>query len=164
MAIATTIEQSRRLIKWGLDLKTADMYYYHGYEDEPNVIHEFTLIDEDDIRAWSLTALLKVMPKELDIVLVKTPVGGKYFFAYWTDDNHMTDDFDNPIDAAVEVVCKLLEQGYIEKGGVTMAKMMTMPADEREVRLKREREAWQEKHPKPWYLITNKQQYPKKTT
>ena len=64
--IATTIEQSKHLLELGLDPKTADMvwvcYAAGGYRLE--VLHRelFERIMETDIAAWSLTALLEVMP------------------------------------------------------------------------------------------------------
>lgn len=68
--------------------------------------------------AWSLSALLELMPKELEIALFKTPVSGEYFFSWWTDDNHMGDDYKDPVTTAYEMVVWLLENGYIERGGV----------------------------------------------
>ncbi len=75
------------------------------------------ILDDADQPAWSLTALLEVMPKELEVGLFKTPISGEYFFSWWTDDHHMGDDYKEPIDAAFEMVCWLLGQGLIKKGG-----------------------------------------------
>lgn len=128
--IATTIEQSKSLLELGLPKETADMSWYNSLFEEkwflvprtPNEV-ETTLLDNefDDVEiipAWSLSALLELMPKELEIALVKTPVSGEYFFSWWTDDNHMGDDYKDPVTTAYEMVVWLLENGYIERGGV----------------------------------------------
>lgn len=113
--IATTIEQSQHLLELGLYQKTADMYYPIG-SSIPEVCCAGDNIQADN-PAWSLSALLEVMPKELEVGLFKTPISGEYFFSWWTDDHHMGDDYKEPIDAAYEMVCWLLEQGLIKKGG-----------------------------------------------
>ena len=73
--IATTIEQSKRLLELGLDPNTADMYYtghrsiYNPKEIEytqvPRVRTKFVSFDRLEVffPAWSLSALLEVMPK-----------------------------------------------------------------------------------------------------
>ncbi len=118
--IATTIGQSKHLLELGLDPKTADMYYLPQVMNEGETlwpIDEGYDLDDADQPAWSLTALLEVMPKELEVGLFKTPISGEYFFSWWTDDHHMGDDYKEPIDAAFEMVCWLLGQGLIKKGG-----------------------------------------------
>ena len=122
--IATTIEQSRRLIELGLDPNTADMYYpYLGagqYGDIPRVGFPIEHSGGRDIPAWSLSALLEVMPKEHEPEIQKSPVTGQYFVYGFFDGEkptYMTKDYYSPIDAAYEMVCWLLEQGIIEKGG-----------------------------------------------
>ena len=123
--IATTLEQSRRLLELGLDPKSADMLYVYFGEDDYGLEIANELDDKinkffnaETIPAWSLSALLELMPKELEIVLVKTPVSGEYFFSWWADDNHMGDDYKDPVTTAYEMVVWLLENGYIERGGV----------------------------------------------
>lgn len=75
MMIATTIEQSKRLISAGLDPKGADMFYAlfylpFGDETEPYEIRLIITTDKccpckGDIPAWSLSALWQ-MVYELD--------------------------------------------------------------------------------------------------
>lgn len=64
--ICTTIEQSQKLIELGIDVNTADMYlwatrlrYYVEAMDDGDFNKEF------DTPAWSLTALLRLIPSEI---------------------------------------------------------------------------------------------------
>jgi len=59
--ICTSIEQSQKLIELGIDRKTADMCWQNN---------EFPIgfNDEDAIPAWSLSALLELIPKDENIV------------------------------------------------------------------------------------------------
>lgn len=58
--IATTIEQSQELIKLGIDINTADMVYV-GCE---YLTIRDGVLEEDDMPAWSLGALLELLPKD----------------------------------------------------------------------------------------------------
>ena len=69
--IATTIEQSDRLLACRVDPETADMFYTN-YRTKPNdgvpIVKTVSLgIRKDLIPAWSLSALLELLPKEIDI-------------------------------------------------------------------------------------------------
>lgn len=121
--IATTIEQSKQLVRLGLDPKTADMFYFSYGMFRPMKLHVGKILEDVvtgkrqwAIPAWSLSALLEVTPKELEVGLFKTPISGEYFFSWWTDDHHMGYDYKEPIDATFEMVCWLLKQGLIKKG------------------------------------------------
>lgn len=69
--MATNIEQSRRLLACGVDLDSADMYWNHFIIQEPYlVIGEIPrdnetgeVMDNEDVPAWSLSALLAVLPQ-----------------------------------------------------------------------------------------------------
>lgn len=72
--IATTVEQSERLLKLGVKPKIADMYYLFIGDVETGKRHYDLLslddylrkrMSSDDIPAWSLTALLDLMPIEI---------------------------------------------------------------------------------------------------
>jgi len=122
--IATMISQSHKLVELGLDPNTADMYYpYFGagqYGDTPRVGFPIEYSGGRDIPAWSLTALLEVMPQENEPELVKSVASGQYFVHGYFDlekPTYMTKDYASPVDAAYEMVCWLLEQGLIKKGG-----------------------------------------------
>lgn len=112
--IATTIEQSRRLLDLGLDRKTSDMWYSEKYGLQIGFGYLRT-------PAWSLSALLEVMPNNdyWDIYLCQAQDGK--WQSVWNDceiSNGEAKDFiaDTPIDAAYEMVCWLLENNLIEKG------------------------------------------------
>ena len=72
--IATTQDQSQRLLRCGVSADTADTYWDNHTIDEPFlVIGEVE--DERDTPAWSLSALLGLMPFKIH--------SGKY--EYWLD-------------------------------------------------------------------------------
>lgn len=120
--IATTIEQSRELVRLGLDPKTADMNWFGNEE----IVVEYTLellpykkrsVQHHCLPAWSLSALLEMMPKmEADSTVflgcVSTLIRCKSHDFMWQHDSTAA----QPIDAAYEMVCYLLEQGMIKKG------------------------------------------------
>ena len=58
----TTIEQSKKLLSLGLDPNTADMFYHLGESLVPNVIYGCNEDFKCYLLAWSLTALLELMP------------------------------------------------------------------------------------------------------
>lgn len=59
--ICTTIEQSKKLTELGLSRETSDMFYWCGTDLR---IGGYKAQDKDtDIPAWSLSALLELMPK-----------------------------------------------------------------------------------------------------
>ena len=126
--IATTIEQSRHLLELGLDPASADMWWSNRFvywtstpmicvATEQNQLYTFKWCEED-IPAWSLSALLEVIPKECEPDIQKSLISGVYF-AHWFADGkpYITDDHGNAVAAAYEMVCWLLEQGLIKKGG-----------------------------------------------
>lgn len=138
--IATTISQSRKLIELGLDPKTADMCLCKTAQDTwflcAGTPGEY---DAHTVPAWSLTALLEVMPAMIvyPIGVNKRPTDvwfyldkdynretkKQFYMCYYKSlDTHQiarnTDpSHSSPIDVAYEMVCWLLEQGFIEKGG-----------------------------------------------
>lgn len=58
----TSIEQSKKLIELGVDRKTSDIFYWCG---EDLRIGGYKAQDKDyDIPAWSLTALMNLLPSE----------------------------------------------------------------------------------------------------
>jgi len=130
--IATTIEQSRCLLELGLDPKSADMvwvrYAAGGYRLE--VLHRelFERIMETDIAAWSLSALLEVIPSNIgdyDLYITKhkyVDCGYGYNVEYnrgFTISVLHKETSRDLVTAAYKMVCWLLENGYIEKGGAS---------------------------------------------
>lgn len=125
--IATTKEQSRRLLDCGVLADTADMCYDSGalsLMDYDSAVHERDSRREsyEVIPAWSLSALLSIMP---DL---------EHCFSLWKfeeDDTYAADatmvnpdfrvDANDPIEACVGLIEILHANGYklngIEKGG-----------------------------------------------
>ena len=65
MKTSTSISQSIKLLELGVDISTADMVYSKhsadGDTEEYQLFYNNTTIDEDEIPAWSLSALWDVM-------------------------------------------------------------------------------------------------------
>lgn len=83
--IATTIEQSQRLLAAGIDPKTADMcwtdlvdsvdsggYFINEREDVFHLEVGFSRQNEDIIPAWSLSALILLLPEHIFYRLART--------------------------------------------------------------------------------------------
>ena len=119
--IATTSEQSQHLLELGLDPKTADMYYLPQVMNDGETlwpIDDGYDLDDADQPAWSLSALLEVMPpfiKGHHLKIEKTRITDMWYldYQYLTDSEPRKD----LLTAAYEMVCWLLEQGLIKKGG-----------------------------------------------
>ena len=113
--ICTDINQSKKLIELGIDVNTADMYYFIAdslKQQEMNyAIRIGTPIVKTDIPAWSLTALLGLMSKS--IISTSNPLSTNYCCRNVEFDM----DFyaDNPVDAAFEMLVWLKENNLKEK-------------------------------------------------
>ena len=116
--ICTTIEQSKKLIELGIDRKTSDLYYWCGSDLR---IGGYKAQDEElDIPAWSLTALLSIIPKHIGDSVFRMDMG-ETDIALWFDDlsSGTVDEFlpditkENFVDAAFETICWLKENGEI---------------------------------------------------
>ena len=107
----TSLEQSRKLAEI-LPLESADMWY--GNEDSYKIAiskWEEDEHDEDDVPCWSLAALLDVLPEHN---IQKTDWGNdnkvEYKIVVYIHGNvYGSNNYDNPIDACVEMVLKLHE-------------------------------------------------------
>ena len=123
--ICTNIEQSKKLIELGLGHETADMAHIVKRNDcrEPWELaaeagNVYTCLKDSvtmclsdyAIPAWSLTALLElIMPKSTTPVYVDNA----YQMVYDVKPYYITSKFDNPLDAAFEMVCWLKENGKL---------------------------------------------------
>lgn len=128
--ICTSFEQSKKLIELGISINTSDMYYY-GIK--PHNLCEGT-VDENDMSgfghlpAWSLSALLRLMPpylfefeRGIDLNIYPNLNGKGWHCSYMPNniESIKKDKFkqitngDNPIDAAFEMICWLKENGKI---------------------------------------------------
>jgi len=127
--ICTDIKQSKKLIELGIDISTADMHYSTWtilnegeYILSPNQGETIEKLQEDYgnqiIPAWSLTALLEILPKFIGDYgkCLYFDVGG-YYCAYMVDGDFMITinetNADNPIDACYEMIIELKENNIL---------------------------------------------------
>lgn len=104
--ICTSLEQSQKLIELGINVNTADMFWDTLFAKKPEAqVDNHHVIDEIDdehrVPAWSLTALLKLIPKfslERDI-----SKNAGYELHY----NYNTTYHDEPVDTVFEMICWL---------------------------------------------------------
>ena len=122
--ICTTIEQSQKLIEFGINANTADMWYDKGLGVHPNNIPQVRIFNDDVIDcyyiypAWSLTALLDVLNKEAYFIDEDASVNlSSYKTIEWTlgIDNSDLEFITNtdPIDACYEMILKLHEHNLL---------------------------------------------------
>jgi len=149
--LCTTLEQSKKLIKLGISADTADMRYgyiapydysdrmFDGGYDEVPYPKDFLKLNADFSEneyesyfpAWSLVALLNIMPKCITIKV--TEHSAYFYFLEWqfANDNslryvghdgkclvdiysdHDDDKYKDTIDTAVEMIIWLKENGKI---------------------------------------------------
>ena len=144
--ICTSIEQSKKLLKLGIDVNTADMRYGYiapydysdrmfdgGYDEVPypkDFLKKNPNFYEDEydseLPAWSLTALLDVLPFYLTVnnqiygfnMMKGLDKNGETYAIRYTIFNttfhlHLTDYYNDPIDAAFEMICWLKENNRL---------------------------------------------------
>ena len=128
--ICTSLEQSKKLIKLGIDVNTADMDYV-PFDNDPkeyNCIINIWNNEHDDydwIPVWSLSALLGLMPFQIiennnrfGFYQVKgfNKQGETYRFGYKNNNEFFlfeTSWYNDSVDAAFEMICWLKENGKI---------------------------------------------------
>ena len=124
--ICTSLEQSKKLLELGIDVNTADMCYprdafSYNYDEEP--VCRRTGGIGIALPAWSLTALLGLMPKLYEYENDPEDGGCQPNLCKGWDNNqwhivyrpslYITEWHDEPIDAAFEMVCWLKENNKI---------------------------------------------------
>lgn len=125
--ICTSLEQSKRLIELGIDVNSADMVYHKNL----NGTYNLRVVDnvlKYDIPAWSLSALLELMPSYLfefergiDLNFYPNINHKAWLCSYMPNaiENMKTDKFkqithaDNLVDAAYEMIIWLKENNYL---------------------------------------------------
>ncbi len=118
--VATTTEQSRKLIELGLATESADMTYLLFSDGKYNIKVEIgeRPKGESFLPAWSLSALLRVLPLGTELYKMRNDAHEIYYEIDCADATGWVGYEDSdPITAAYEMVCCLLEQGLIKKGG-----------------------------------------------
>lgn len=113
--IATSIEQSRELVRLGLDPKTADMVWMCNkwlYSIKDNILHREQFSEQDTL-SWSLPRLLEVMPKpDLYRETADLWVCVTYF-----KEGTIRGFGKTAIDAACDTITKMFGIGYLKKKG-----------------------------------------------
>ena len=125
--ICTSLEQSKKLIELGIDINTADnvIVLFGDREGTKTVVMPKETLDVirtpfSDIReiipAWSLTALLGLIPNSINfgyendsIFILKKIENGNYIADYY----EVSFVKDNPLDAAFEMIVWLKDNGKI---------------------------------------------------
>lgn len=118
--ICTSLEQSNKLIELGIDVSTADMYWwYSGRRYYVESMDDDDFNKESDIPAWSLSALLDILAKETHnidedgYVVLSSYKGNWWNISPINCISEEINESNNPIDAAFEMICWLLENGKI---------------------------------------------------
>lgn len=123
--MTTTPEQSKRLLELGLDPRTSDAHWKpqsDGYVLIPEGLDSYQ--NASAIPAWSLSALLKLMPEIRTEYGIMQPylvsgAGRRFRFLCFYKITYNTQNYDEPVDAAYEMVVWLLENGYIKNDTVS---------------------------------------------
>ena len=108
----TDLSQSKKLAEI-LPIESADMFYKAGNDTQPTFrLYSYGhIMSNKDVCAWSLAALLDVLPAECECMSLEHINYGnnhkKYFMSYIGGEN--TDTYDNPVDACVTMIEKLNE-------------------------------------------------------
>lgn len=107
----TSIEQSRKLIKLGIDINTADMMYYFHHDYEEGDYYEIEIgwekETDKDIPAWSLSELLKLVKWQYSI-----DKGSDNSFKVTCLDYVIYEYY--LLDAVFELVCKLIKDNKLK--------------------------------------------------
>lgn len=121
--ICTSLEQSQKLIELRIDRNTADMYYTSEHST-PSIMTGAKSDYSSYVPAWSLAALLDILPND-EVTTTTVTRGGwnsesaKYLDIWFADyetekhDNDFTLSEDTPLDAAFEMVVWLKENGKL---------------------------------------------------
>lgn len=119
MKAYTDLEQSKRLAEI-LPMGSADMYYHNRVDIPDNLPlpiewkRGLPLLSQE-IPCWSLAALLRALPKNLDIgrPVLATNYRGyywiEYFDEYMKETNLTSKIYNNPVDACYEMIIRLNE-------------------------------------------------------
>ena len=125
--ICTSIEQSKRLIELGIDVNSADMVFHKNLDGTYN-LRVVDNVLKYDIPAWSLSALLELMPSYLfefergiDLNFYPAINHKTWLCSYMPNaiENTKTDKFkqithaDSLVDAVFDMIVWLKENNYL---------------------------------------------------
>lgn len=121
--ICTDVEQSNKLIELGIDVNTADMCYHFIEINKTPICIRWEKVHDDEkdnsIPAWSLSALMKLMPDKISID------NESYYLSFtkksvefrgpitWDGQKTKSFEMDNILDAVFEMVVWLKENGKL---------------------------------------------------
>lgn len=139
--IATTLEQSRKLVEIGIDISTADMYWLNRHIDLTETKYELYVVDRSNehidffnsyavaidnneiIPAWSLAALLEALDAEIideegneyTLTIIKENLQYQlYYHDDWGQAEDIeTDYYDDMVDACYEMIVKLKKENLL---------------------------------------------------
>ncbi len=138
--IATSIEQSKQLVRLGLDPKTADMCWVKDYTEQWVLItdtqinirsrfegmYEYSGFQWQEhialIPAWSLSALLEVMPSFIDykgqklrLTIEKAGIWNVFYLGteHRLNEIWFNGKYGEPVEPAYKMVCWLLTNNLI---------------------------------------------------
>lgn len=110
--IATDSSQSQRLLRCGVSADTADMARYED-ESVPMMPWDWTTGSYGGtLPAWSLSALLGLMPKEMGIAVGAYPCSDKHTCFTLIDPDLEPIVADTAIEAVVHMIEQLTNNGY----------------------------------------------------
>ena len=110
----TNIDQSRKLLEFGIDPSTADCLWVYDHTEKRYFPHfkgfyGNIVSSDNNVPAWSLSALLDLMPSEVvaNHFLTLEKEGDGYCCCYEDINGNSFHHFfaENPIDAVFEMVC-----------------------------------------------------------
>lgn len=109
--ICTTIEQSR-LLSGFLPKKSADMVYLDG--DETFLSVNDGPLEEDDVPAWSLVALQRLIDINFRFEKTMFDQSGMFTYSFVSDDFGLrTHEHSSQVDAAVEMILMLKDNNLL---------------------------------------------------
>lgn len=131
--ICTDIDQSKKLIELGIDPNTADMYLDYQPDGYVLIASELGYYNNDsEIPAWSLSALLNIMPRTISIRVDDRSANFYRLEWQFANDNSLRyigsdrqtlidiysdhdSEYNDDIDTAVEMIIWLKEHNHIKK-------------------------------------------------
>lgn len=124
--IATSIEQSKKLVALGVDPSTADMYWDF---DEMQKFHCLNIFEEgfnkhsyllgENLPAWSVEVLMDMLPDKIvgyrgyEVFNLRIEKDEQEYVVHYSGNFLETSYCKNLIDAVFEMVCKLLKYKLI---------------------------------------------------
>ena len=124
--VCTDIEQSKRLIKLGLDIITADMIYsvdekgnyVLDFLSSPIIRNYYSIRNNYRIPSWSFPRMFELLPEIKNNEYYSTPELRRGLSSYWIDYPSINIEAalsaDNAVDAAFKCLVWCIEHGYIK--------------------------------------------------